>query len=81
MSIYEVMAHELKPLEGYLLCLECEHRQGLGDTALHVHYGWPKHCGYTMRCLTAKEALSNGDGLGGQGEPMPVLAALNGDNQ
>lgn len=53
--LHTKIADNLVGFGGHLECMECGHIQGLGAVAGHLAYGWPKHCGYTMRWITKKQ--------------------------
>lgn len=49
------IAESLTGFGGHLECMECGHTQPLGDVGNKLAHGWPMHCGYTMRWITASQ--------------------------
>lgn len=51
------IAESLVGIGGHLECMECGHTQPLdgGAMAERITHGWPKHCGNTMRWITARQ--------------------------
>lgn len=54
-DIHIKIADELVGFGGHLECMECGYTEGLGAVGSHLANGWPKHCGYTMRWITASQ--------------------------
>lgn len=54
-------AKSLVGIGGHLECMECGHLQPLNEAAMaeRLTNGWPKHCGYTMRWITARQEQGN----------------------
>lgn len=48
---------DLEELGGVLRCMKCGYEQPLeeGDCAHYLTHGWKKHCGQTMRWVTARD--------------------------
>lgn len=58
MSVAAMLLHMEKNLEsfgGHLECTVCGHKKPLGRTSVYLAQGWPKHCGYTMTWITARQ--------------------------
>lgn len=54
-KIHTAIAKDLSKLGGLLRCNTCEFEQPLGNVGEKLSMGWPKHCGYTMTWVTARE--------------------------
>jgi hypothetical protein len=52
------LADAMPPLS-HLQCDECQQEREIGNVGGHFRYGWPTHCGKTMRLITMKE-VENG---------------------
>lgn len=53
--VHASLGAELQSFGGHLECMTCGHKQALGNVAGKLEHGWPKHCGYTMRWITARQ--------------------------
>jgi hypothetical protein len=56
-EIHASLGQTLQQFGGELRCTGagCGHRLPLGDIGAKLRDGWPKHCGYTMRWVTARQ--------------------------
>lgn len=54
-EIKNAIADDLKDLGGHLECSVCGLTQSLGNIGANLSEGWPKHHGYTMTWITAKQ--------------------------
>jgi hypothetical protein len=54
-KIHEAIAKDLTEFGGHLECTVCGHTQTLGNVSTKLSNGWPKHCGYTMTWITARQ--------------------------
>lgn len=52
---HQKIGADLQEFGGRLECKTCGHQQDLGDVPQKLAGGWPKHCGYTMTWITARQ--------------------------
>lgn len=60
MVVHQNIAKELEGSGGHLECTVCGQTQALGSIAASLGRGWPKHCGYTMSWITARQLAARG---------------------
>lgn len=62
-TLQSSIARDIAPLGGILRCTTCGQEEPLSEAQIgrYLASGWPKHCGYTMRWVTAKELAAESD--------------------
>jgi len=54
-EVVAAVAEDLQGFGGHLECGVCGLTQSLESIGYFLMAGWPKHCGYTMTWVTAKQ--------------------------